>query len=99
MHYLLLLNCYLYYYFELLTFQFDVLNLRLSGMNTEQHWMHLLFIAHALIDFQIIDKAVQIYDNILNIDPVAYQRWPYLHSQLAIAHHNKRGKNGKVIHI
>lgn len=66
--------------------------------NNEHHWMHLLFIGHVFIDFQIIDRAVNIYHDILNFGHVAFQNWPYIHSQLAIAHHNKRGKNGKVIY-
>lgn len=61
--------------------------------------MHLLFIAHVLIDFQITDRAVGIYCAILELGNVAFQNWPYLHSQLAITHHNKRGKNGKIIFI
>lgn len=59
--------------------------------------MHLLFIAHVFIDFQITDRAVSIYHDILKFGNSAFQNWPYLHSQLAIAHHNKRGKNGKII--
>lgn len=59
--------------------------------------MHLLFIAHVFIDFQMTDRAVNIYQNILNFGHSAFQSWPYLHSQLAVAYHNKRGKNGKTI--
>lgn len=61
--------------------------------------MHLLFIAQVFIDFQIIDEAVDIYNDILNLGHVAFKNWLYLHSQLAIAYHNKRGKNGKIIYV
>lgn len=70
------------------------MNLRITE-NNEYHWMHLLFIAHVYIDFQIIDRAVSIYQNILKFGHENFSNWPYLHSQMAIAHHNKRGKNGK----
>lgn len=58
--------------------------------------MHLLFIAHVYIDFQIIDRAIGIYKNILEFGDIKFHGWPYLHSQLAIAYHNKRGKNDKL---
>jgi len=61
--------------------------------------MHLIFIAQVYIDFQIIDEAINIYNDILNSGHAAFKSWLYLHSQLAIAYHNKRGKNGKVIYI
>lgn len=67
--------------------------------NNEYHWMHLLFIAHVYLDFQVIELAVSIYHGIMNFGDVIFHSWPYLHSQLAIAHHNKRGKNGKIICI
>ncbi|XP_025423843.1 cell division cycle protein 23 homolog isoform X3 [Sipha flava] len=70
----------------------DELNSRLLE-NNEHHWMHLLFIAHVLIDFQIIERGVDIYHDILNKGHIAFKSWPYLYSQLATAHHNKRGKN------
>lgn len=57
--------------------------------------MHLLFIAHVYIDFQIIDRAVNIYHDVLKFSDINFHNWPYLHSQLAIAHHNKRGRNSK----
>lgn len=57
--------------------------------------MHLLFIAQVYIDFQIIDRAVSIYHNVLKFGDATFHSWAYIHSQLAIAHHNKRGKNGK----
>lgn len=74
------------------------MNSRLTE-NNEYHWMHLLFIGHVFIDFQRIDKAIDIYDNILNSSHLAFKNWLYLHSQLAIAYHNKRGKNTNTICI
>lgn len=82
------------YIFRLLFFQFEVLNSRLTE-NNDTHWMHLLFIAHVFIDFQMTDRAVDIYYGIFNFGHIAFHNWPYLHSQLAVAYHNKRGKNGK----
>jgi hypothetical protein len=54
--------------------------------------MHLLFIAHVYVDFQITDRAVNIYNDILKLGHTVFQDWTYLQAQLAIAHHNKRGK-------
>lgn len=72
-----------------------MLNSRLLE-NNEHHWMHLLFIAHVLIDLQSCDQAMDIYHDLLKINNFTFKDWLYLHSQIATAHHNKRGKNGKV---
>lgn len=61
--------------------------------------MHLLFIAQVFIDFQITERAVNIYCDILRFGHPAFKKWPYLHCQLAVAFHNKRGKDGKIIFI
>ncbi|CAI6348773.1 unnamed protein product [Macrosiphum euphorbiae] len=67
----------------------DALNLRLNE-SKEHHWMHLLFIAHMYIDFQITDRALNIYNDIWKLGHTVFQDWPYMQAQLAIAHHNKR---------
>lgn len=61
--------------------------------------MHLLFIAHMFIEFQITDRAISIYNDILKQGHSVFQNWPYLQAQFAIAHHNKRGKYYLIIHI
>ncbi|XP_060862724.1 cell division cycle protein 23 homolog [Metopolophium dirhodum] len=67
----------------------DALNLRLNE-SKEHHWMHLLFIAHMYVDFQITDRALNIYNDIWKLGHSVFQDWPYMQAQLAIAHHNKR---------
>ncbi|XP_025202196.1 cell division cycle protein 23 homolog [Melanaphis sacchari] len=67
----------------------DALNLRLNE-SKENHWMHLLFIAHMYVDFQITDRAVNIYNDILKLGHTVFQDWTYIQAQFAIAHHNKR---------
>ncbi|XP_001950297.1 cell division cycle protein 23 homolog isoform X1 [Acyrthosiphon pisum] len=67
----------------------DALNVRLNE-SKEHHWMHLLFIAHMYVDFQITDRALNIYNDIWKMGHTVFQDWPYMQAQLAIAHHNKR---------
>ncbi|XP_050548067.1 cell division cycle protein 23 homolog [Daktulosphaira vitifoliae] len=62
----------------------------LKLQNHPNHWMHLIFLAHVYLDFQLTDKALQIYNDILQYGNEVFQKWPYLRCQLAISYHNKR---------
>lgn len=74
------------------------MNLRLNE-SKEHHWMHLLFIAHMYVDFQITDRAQNIYNDIWKLGHAVFQDWPYMQAQLAISHHNKRGKYELITNI
>ncbi|XP_050426023.1 cell division cycle protein 23 homolog isoform X2 [Adelges cooleyi] len=76
---------------ELSTLIKDIKMLEELNIKTHpHHWMQLLFLAHVYLDFQLTDKALQIYNDILQYGDSVFQKWPYLRCQLAIVYHNKR---------
>lgn len=55
--------------------------------------MHLIFIARVYLHLQFIERAVRIYYGIMNVGDIIFHGWPYLHSQMAVAHYYMMGKN------
>ncbi|XP_050425917.1 cell division cycle protein 23 homolog [Adelges cooleyi] len=58
--------------------------------NHPRHWMQFICMAQVYLDFQMTDKAIRLYNDILQHGHEAFQKWTYLRGQLAVAYHNKR---------
>lgn len=60
---------------------------KLVNIALPDHWLKYFFLAHSYLEQLCNDEALQIYNGLL----VHFKKFNYIHAQIAIAHHNKRG--------
>lgn len=61
----------------------------LDSLQLPAHWMMYFFAAHAYVDLKLSDLALESYMCMVN---VGFHKSTYVTAQMAIAHHDRRGK-------
>lgn len=66
---------------------------KLMNISLPDHWLKYFFLAHSYLEQLCNDEALEIYNNLL----IHFEKFNYIHAQIAIAYHNKRGMNVMTI--
>ena len=62
--------------------------LQLGNLSLPDHWMKQLFLAHAYLELQLNEDALQMYSALMEN---GFSKSTYIMAQVAGAHHNMRG--------
>lgn len=61
----------------------------LDALQLPEHWMMYFFAAHAFVELKLSDQALDAY---LALAAVGFHKSTYVTAQMAIAHHDRRGR-------
>lgn len=61
----------------------------LNSLQLPKHWMMYFFAAHAFIELKLSDQALEAYTLLAG---AGFDKSTYITAQMAIAHHDRRGK-------
>lgn len=62
----------------------------LDSLQLPKHWMMYFFTAHAFIELKLSDQALETY---IALASAGFNKSNYVIAQVAVAHHDRRGKN------
>lgn len=63
---------------------------KLITLNLPNHWIKHIFMGHAYVELYLNDEGIKQYEE---LQSVGFQKCLFLTADMAIAYHNKRGKN------
>lgn len=68
----------------------------LDSLQLPKHWMMYFFAAHAFVELKLSDQALEAY---MNLSSNGFHKSTYITAQMAIAHHDRRGKSINYVYI